>query len=430
MSELNWTVPTNANSGFIRCTTDASVQVPVYVFTDPINSFRMGVVFPDNGEFPVEVAGNFEYAMPGYAVLKFRATIPAAHVAREGDYNGDKGNSTLPLVPSTLPFPQPDSQRDPLLPVEAGDEFGNVSSTFPPEFLSIPGAEPQAANVDLIRGDAYTYTTPFAPSDINPLCDTAWLQSIGQNTNFGNRMWYTPLLPLYPSDVQDAFLADYSKYNTHLMLQGSLPIGLVRATCVKAKQYGLYVFVFDWVSQTFLNLLEVIDGAIIGLEVDKIGSDRIADGELDGVIAETCAACVPKGVRVWLHFTSSGGPNHVQHWAFPSGGMSYTDWWAQNDRLGVTGLMYQAWDNTFEEDSAGKMGAMMFYARQGLHFSSNCLVCACEIMSVPPFYGEEDGPFAYRRSTEMVCCSNGGIPNMVGVAGSFNGPRKWDGRVM
>lgn len=335
------------------------------------------------------------------------------------------------LEPIKVPFPHPDSQRDALLPVESGDEYGNVSDTFPPEFLALPGAEPQFAHIDLIRGDAFTYETPFAPRDINPLCDFAWLQSIGQNTNFGERMWYTPLLPLYPGDVQDAFLADYSRYNTHLLLQGSLDLGLVRATCEKAKAVGLYVCVFDWDAGTFTTLLDVIDLAIIGLEVDKIGSAAIAAGELDATIATACARCVPKGIRVWLHFTSSGGPTHDQHWAFPVPGMSYTDWWAQNDRLGVAGLMYESW-MTYggDMDSAGKMGAMMFYARQGLHYSSKCLLCACEIMSAPPFMDKVNGPFAWRRATEMVCAPNGGVPGMVGVAGSFNGARKWEGSVM
>lgn len=319
-------------------------------------------------------------------------------------------------------FPRDGSARASLLPGEAGDDFGDVYIDPPPEFYAQAGARPQAAHVDLIRGDAFTYVTPFAPADINPACDTAWLVSIGQNTNFGNRMWYTPLLPLYPGDVQDAFLADYAKYNTHVMLQGSLDQALVRVTCQKARAAGLYAFVFDWTAATFSSLADCIDGAIIGLEVDKMGSGRIAAGELDALIADTCAVCVPKGIRVWLHFTSSGGPSHVQHWAFPSGGMSYTNWWEQNDRLGVAGLMYESFmDYNGDMDSAGKMGAMMFYARQGLHFSSNCLICACEIMSAPPFMGLVDGPFAWRRSAEMVCCPNGGIDNMAGVAGSFNG---------
>lgn len=322
--------------------------------------------------------------------------------------------------------------RAPLLPKEADDEDGRVYDTRPREFFVLPGAEPRHAHVDLIRGDAFTYLTPFAPSDINPICDTAWLVSIGQNTNFGNRMWYTPLLPLYPGDVQDAFLADYAKYNTHLLLQGSLDRGRVRATCEKARAAGLYAFVFDWDVATFRDLADVIAGAVIGLEVDKIGPAAIAAGDLDALIAETCTVCVPKGIRVWLHFTSSGGPRHEQHWAFPIPGTSYTNWWAQNDRLGVTGLMYESWmDYQGRMDSAGKMGAMMFYARQGLHYSSKCLLCACEIMSAPPFMGLVDGPFAWRRAAEMVCCPNGGIAGMAGVTGSFNGGMvDWNGQLI
>lgn len=418
MSQTNWTVPAGANRGWVRGTTDGDVQVPMYAWPDPANNNRVAFRHQDDKGVPTQVALNCEYHMDGYVTLKFRYTLPPVNGSIEGDFMGT-ATSTLPLEPSTSPFPRPGSTREPLLPGETGDEFGQVYIAPPPEFYLQPGAAPQSANVNLIRGDAFTYVTPFAPEEVNPICTTGWLESIGQNTNFGNKMWYTPLLPLYPGDVQDAFLADYAKYNTHLMIQGSLNQSEVRVTCLKARQNGLYAFIFDWEAQTFIDLSDCIDGAIIGLEVDKIGSDRIANGDLDRIISDTCSACVPRGIKVWIHFTSSGGPAHVQHWAFPVPGMSYTDWWAQNDHLGVTGLMYEAWENTVEEDSAGKMGAMMFYARQGLAFSSNCLLCACEIMSVPPFYGEVDGPFSWRRAAEMVCCP--ALPGMKGVAGSFNG---------
>lgn len=426
MKQLNLSV-TGLKPGvqlFVAIEDDVPNQIPsMCVMLD-----RWVVQMNNGGPCPPGNGLNCTFIAEGYKSFKARPIqgMPPDNTQQELGV-------VIEMEPSAGNFPRPDSDREPLLPVEPGDEYGNVSDTFPPEFLALPGAEPQYAHIDLVRGDAFTYETEWTAESINPICNTAWLQSIGQNTNFGNKMWYVPLLPLYPKDVQIAFYADYVRFNTHILFQaGDMDLNLVKTACDLAHAAGIeYVFVFSWEAQDFINLQDHINGAIIGLEVNKIGSDAIAAGVLDQTIKDTCTVCVPKGIRVWLHFTSNGGEDHVQSWAYPIPGMSFTNWWAQNDQLGVAGLMYESWmDYNGDMDSAGKMAAMMFYARQGLHYSSNCLVCACEIMSAPPFMGKVDGDFAYRRSTEMICASNGGVPGMVGVAGSFNGPKKWNGSVM
>lgn len=119
MSELNFTCPATANLGWARCVTDAGVQIPVYVFTDQVNNFRFGIVFPDH-DYPVQVAGNFEYRMDGYKTAAFRATVPHPGEAREADINGIPGNSTIPLEPSVVPFPWPPAKRPALGPLPPG----------------------------------------------------------------------------------------------------------------------------------------------------------------------------------------------------------------------------------------------------------------------------------------------------------------------
>lgn len=407
---------------FVNCYDDAKNQIPATcVMLD-----RWVVQIPNGAVTPPGNGLNCEFLAPGYNTTTVRPVdgMPPDNTQMELGV-------IIEMEPSAANFPDRAVDRAELPPQEPDDENGKVYGVLPPEFLALPGADPIAANIDLHRADAFSYQTTWTAESVNPICTTAWLQSIGQNTNFGNTMWYTPLLPLYPMDVQLAFYADYSRFFTHIMLQGSLDPALVRASCLAAHASGLWAFVFDWNAQTFANLSDCIDGAIIGLEVDKIGAAAIAAGQLDATIAATCAACVPNGIRVWLHFTASGGPDHVQHWAFPVPPMSFTDWWAQNQRLGVTGFLHQAYENTGEEDSAGKMGAMMFYARQGLATASSAnpslkplLVSACEILSVRPFYGLVDGPYAWRRATEMVCCPNNGTPFMPGVCGGWNGARR------
>lgn len=396
---------------------------------DPANPTRCKVVMPDapwpNGPFGATVTVRTD-AWQGAA----RWTLmPYGHVDVEAD-------TPMELEPSAR-FP-PDAKRDPLGPKEPDDPgFGNVYYDLPPEWFTQPGTNPVARDLDLIRGDAFTFMTGWAPQDVNPICNFAWLQFIGQNTNFDMRMWYTPLLVKYPDDVIDRFLADYAVWYTHLLISRyDESMDRVEAVAAKARAHGLYVFYFDMdpVAYAYLTSRKAVDAIVVGLEANKW-----PDGVVDDCVNTACDLVRGTDMRVWMHFLSTGGPHNKQQWGIED----YIPWWADKAARGVTGLLYETYmtyqpdpDYTVDMgadpnqlgDSAGKMGAMAGYARRGLFSANpNLKFCHCETWSAPPFYGHTDDLFASRRNYEMVCCPSDGV--MGPVAGYFNGARLPNGGV-
>lgn len=350
-------------------------------------------------------------------------------------------------------FPRPGSDRAPLPPPEASDESGKVYVDLTPEFLAQPGATPPTFSPLLIRCDGYAFKLRRPASDYDPSCTIDWLESIGQNTNEGGTVLYQPLLVMYPPKAQDGILDDYATYNTHgLFSEHSQGSAAVRALLKKARAAGISPQYHDLVIDRFEDLASdhAMDHAIIGLEADlKLGNHN---GQLDDLIRRVCAVCVPKGIPVWIHLSSTGGPTHKQNWACPPPGVEYVDWWEMLHLLGVTGLKGETWmwarrgirpdedpfsaqDDAWGGDSAGKMGAMIGYSRRGLQVASArhpdrppLLYCQSETWSMPRFYGWTDTAFPLRRSRHLLACPEPGCP---GIAGSDSGGMvDWNGKLI
>jgi hypothetical protein len=334
----------------------------------------------------------------------------------------------MELTADPFDFPRPNSGGPSLLPVEAGDDDGQVYGTVPHEFFALPGARPQKGDIRLIRGDAFTFMTQKSPWEINPALTLDWLVSIGQNTNFDGKMVYTPLVPLYPMDWQIAFMKEYRVNNTHLLIQGSfVDQSIVDATVTLARSMGVWAVVFDTNAQRLVDRINrgMVDFPVLGLEVNN---ELDPQGILDA-ITNVAPLAKAKGLPFGLHFTSTGGPDKEHSYAFPVPPMDYIPWWTMIQRMGVTHLLYEAW-MTYggDMDSAGRMGSFMFYARVVLCQASRLnpdlppvLLCAAEIMSAPPFMGKVDAFFSHRRAAEMLGCPNTGYDDMPGVCGSLNG---------
>lgn len=346
-------------------------------------------------------------------------------------------------------FPRPDSGFDaPLGDLEPGDEFGNTYKDFPPEFLAQPGVNPKKAALNLIRCDAYAFKMRQPALAFDPNCTQAWLESIGANTNENGTVLYQPMIVMYSDAAQDGILKDYRRNHTHgLIGEYSQGMAAVRKTSAKMHANGLWVQYHDLIAERFEDLAsdKSMDIAIVGLEADlKLGNQN---GELDALLRRVCAACVPKGIPVWVHLSSTGGPNHKQNWACPVPGVDYTDWWEMLHLMGVTGLKGETWmwarrginpgedlfsakGDAWDGDSAGKMGAMFGYSRRGLQAASArhperppLLFCASEVWSEPRFYGWTDKVYPLRRTREILACPEPGCP---GIAGSDSGTQDWN----
>lgn len=347
-------------------------------------------------------------------------------------------------------YPRPDSGFDaPLGELEPGDDFGNTYRDFPDDFRAQEGMNPKKATRRLIRADAFAFKMRQPASAFDPACDIAFLQSIGQNTNENGTVLYTALLPLYSRAAQVGILKDYRRNNTqiNLAVQNGDLVGF-RACAALSRANGLFVNLVSLDAGEIQNLAadKSIDTVTIGYEADlKVGN---SGGQLDALIAAACAVCVPLDIDVWIHLSSTGGPDHKQNWACPQPGVEYNDWWVMNHRMGVTGLKGETWMNSgppglqpgqdpfagegsaWSGDSAGKMGAMFGYSRRGIQTASvetpdrpPLLFCVSETWSEPRFYGYTSAAFALRRSRELMACPEPGCPPL---AGCESGTQDWN----
>ena len=419
MSMLNWSVPPGANSGFIKCITDANIQVPCFIFTDPVNNFRMGIEFPDTPEFPVEVQGHFEYAMPGYAIAKFAATIPAPHVSREGDYNGDKTNSTLPLVKGgAFPFP-PSIIQAPLPPFDASDPDGDVHTTPPPDLVV-----PTKPDVLFMRADFAGVTLDTNRWGGNP----PFL--VGANST-PLAMLMTPMLALYPRKWQDACLTEHAERGYTHFVWDPHPWNLEENGMTFSaqqqkdwasylKSWGFYSTVWSgmpsasdpmWVALADAGL---IDFAVIGEEVDgKFTSEEYA------ILVNSLLAGPLNGIPSAAHFTSNypvGFPRDT-----------FLTNWADYD-----GRLHLCWQAN-QNDSAGKRGALLYYARRRVALGQvggdgrpapNSRVYDFENQATNQLFGRCDEARGNLQSLEDMYCTapDAGVRPMSGFGNGCRNP--------
>lgn len=316
------------------------------------------------------------------------------------------------------PAPRPHA---PLPPWDASDAGGIVHTTPPPELVIPPGPDPR-----FLRAD-------FAGVTLDPARWPPIPVLAGANTTPVS-MLMTPMAPLYPRAIQDAILTEHAERGyTHFVVASSgwnfpengfsWTLGQFVAWCRYVRSWGFYVVYWGPVvlGDPFLRAAvdaAAIDWHIVGEEVDTKVTAEQYTAILDDALAVTANGC-PSGA----HFTA----NYPE--GFPRDTF-LTTWGAYDGRLH---LMWQA----NQDDSAGKQGAMLYYARQRVNLglvggtgepAPNSRVYAFETMATAQLYGTCTEAYGNLRSLELLYTTRRPEDVCVApVAGFGNGCRLPDG---
>ena len=351
--------------------------------------------------------------------------------------------------------PRPVPQA-PLPPWDSSDRGGLVHTTPPPEFQPPAGYDPL-----FMRGDfngitipgAYTFTMGVgATMTSGPYQGLVIPWKVGANST-PPTMLMSPMLPLYPRPVQDAWLTESAlrDYSHVVIADGawndtengfaSSP-AQTSAWAAYVKSWGNYVVL--WRRQPvvsgsdpyFLACLAagVVDFYIPAEEIDT----KIEAEQLPPILTQALADC-GKRVPIGVHFTanplrngdpmSAGGgyPLGFPRDTFLAGGA--TGGWA--DVNGLVHLCLQSQQN----NTAGTQGATLYYSRERVQLGTgdggdgrpapDSRVFLFETMASKQLMGQCDEGYSCLRSLEMCYAPAG--PGMRMIDGSCNGLRNADG---
>lgn len=318
----------------------------------------------------------------------------------------------------------PRTPQPPLPPFDASDSFGDVHTVLPPE--STIGTDLEAIKADFngVTIAAKWGTPPFL---------------VGANST-PLTMLMTPMAPLYPTHFQDAIFTEHASRYTHFIVA---PDGWNHAEngfaftpqtyvswCQRVRSWGFRVV--HWQGDPnpdhpcLLAALSagVLSDIIFGEEVDgKITSEQY-DAALRVLVNRT-------PLPIFAHFT----PNYPE--GFPRD--TFLTNWADFD-----GRVHLAWQAGAygggptghpPTDSAGKMSAMLYYARRRVALGEvggdgrqalRSKVIAFETMASDQLYGHCDEAYGNLRTWELLCATRND-DRIPAVAGFGNGARYPDG---
>jgi len=308
----------------------------------------------------------------------------------------------------------------PLPPFDSSDSDGIVHTVPPPNWV---------ATKDGLRTDFNGITLDMSkwPGLSIPVL-------IGANTTPIN-MLMSPMLILYPRKVQDAWITEacWRNYNYVVIAPDGWNLtenGFIVTTdkliqwAQYLKSWGLKICL--WRSVPTINdpyliamrAANCIDWYIIGEEING----KIAASDVDSFIQS--AIINGQGIPIGVHFTAN----------YPLGFPLDTyliDWSSYNDKN--VHLMWQANQN----DSAGKQGAMQYYARMRVQLgwvgegtysnpAPNCRVIPFEIMATAQLFGQCSEEYGCLRSLELLYTTTNS-PQIQNVNEFGNGCRYPDG---
>ena len=362
-------------------------------------------------------------------------------------FSGAPGAGGAP--PSTRPAPIPHAAIAP--PFDQADASGDVHTVLPPEQV-IP---PHFTDPVFIRADFAGVTLEGDYEPKHPHVQAAGGVTItsgrwsglripflvGANTTPAT-MIMTPMLLLYPRDVQDAVLTEHAERGYDDLCFDPRPWsaaengrtfspGEIVQWSQYLKSWGFRTLVWyggrppaapDALTQTLFEA-GVVNFWIHGGEVDEV----MISEEFDVALANM-DAYVQGRIPLGVHFTCDGARQMGYPIGFPRD--TFLNNWAPYD--GRVHLMQQMDGNA----SAGLQGASMYYAR--LHI--NCghgdaavgpgapksRIIAFETMATQQLYGQCSEEYGCLRSWEMLCGTRHD-PRALPVSGSGNGIRYPDG---
>jgi hypothetical protein len=311
----------------------------------------------------------------------------------------------------------------PLPPFDPSDSDGNVYDVPPPGWVP-PGSNRFTGDFNGLTLDMSKWPGLSIP------------MLIGANSTPIN-MLMSPMLILYPRAVQDAYLTETCwrnyKYVTIAPDGWNLTANGFNPTTSALIQFAQYIKSWGikvclWRSQPTLNdpflvaMLNAncLDWYIIGEEINS----KIAASDVDSYIQSALAINGHGGIPTGVHFTSN----------YPVGFPidTYLTDWSSYDNYNVH-LMWQADQN----DSAGKQGAMQYYARMRVQLgwsgestytnpAPNCRVIPFEIMATAQLFGQCTEEYGCLRSLEMMYTTTNS-PGIQNVNEFGNGSRYPDG---
>jgi hypothetical protein len=309
----------------------------------------------------------------------------------------------------------------PLPAFDQSDSFGDVHTTPPPELVIPTNYDPLFMRADF---NGVTIDMNRWGSDIPIL--------VGANTTPKN-MLMSPMMIMYPRKWQDAHLTESAERNySHYVFasQGwNFAQNNFNPTTTEIvdwakylKSWGFYATYWGSCATDDPFLIDLvnnraIDFFIVGEEVDT----KVTPAQLE-VILDNNLSIIANGCPVAVHFTDNYPEGFPRDTYFD--GRSMSGWDKYN---GKVHLCWQANQN----DSAGKQGAMLYYARQrvnlGLVSGNNqpapdCRVIAYETMASAQLYGQCSEEYGCLRSLELLYCPVG-MPGIRPVSGAGNGIR-------
>jgi hypothetical protein len=300
-------------------------------------------------------------------------------------------NKKVLLQSSIRPSPV---RQSALPPFDKTDNFGDVHTTFPPEFDAkklFYKADFDGVNISQSRWGNPPYLN-------------------GANTT-PITMLMTPMLGLYPRKWQDAALTEHAERNYPDFIISDIPwntgengrswsIQNAKDWVDYIKSWGFSVILwteYASIGDPYLKALaDKIKFHIIGTQVDEDNTAESYEAILDDNLAMT------PGLPSGAHFT----PNYPE--GFPRDTF-ITNWDKYNGRLH---LCWQA--NSY--DSAGKQGAMLYYARQRVKLgliggngnpAPDSEVGIHESMATCELYDQSTEEYSNLRTYEGLCCPQG-----------------------
>ncbi len=352
----------------------------------------------------------------------------------------------------TRPVPVPHA---PLPPWDVSDRGGDVHTVLPPELI-IPAhfADPAFLRADfngvMLEGDY----TPTATADIvrnggvyitSGRWTGLWVPFLrGANTT-PPTMIMTPMLILYPRDVQDACLTEHAEraYDDlviassgwNMLANGYEPTPAQIVTWAQYLQSWSFRVV-HWgdcvLHDPFLQALvdaHAVSYSVPGEEVDS----KLTAEQFDAVLKSTLSI-VSNGIPVGAHFTAGdrGG------WPIDFPRDTFLTNWADYD-----GRVHLCLQSNVQK-SAGSQAATLYYARRRIALgvdggdgrpAPNSRVCLWETMATAQLYDEDqlepsadlcDELYGCLRTLEMLCATRTD-PRIRAVDGGWaNGCREHD----
>ncbi len=324
---------------------------------------------------------------------------------------------TAPIVTRPAPRLQP-----PFGPFDVSNPGGDIHTTLPPEYVV-----PTTATRRLFVGNFAGVELHVDPADVPDVP--------GMNTTPRNRMM-SFLLPWYDRRWTDIQLTEHcwrSLSHFHLDHWNAMAAGLSDPQFVDLMAYvqswGFYTSFWGLVgrgdswSQAKASLEPLVRDLVgrgpqvsskaillVGKELNTACSP---DGLLD-VVTNLMPICQDGDIDVWLHFTSN-------YPAWPRGGQSQTQFWADMGGLGVVGLCWQG-DPADTHGRVGLMGAHLWDARK---VAAPLLVSAFESgVQTEQLYDRCDEDDGRRIDWELNCCPTDGHgqPPVAGGMGGFCDP--------